>query len=54
MRKDEDLEILRKNIKQSKWQEYEIEMQQYREEALRLRALLENLMQEGGMHPAFQ
>lgn len=52
VKRDEELEVLRKNIKNTSTQEFEQEIQTYHEECLRLRAVLEDIMKQGSNHPA--
>ena len=54
VRRDEELEILRKNIKNTRTQEFEQELNSYHEECLRLRAVIEDLMKQGSSHPMHQ
>lgn len=54
MKKDDELEQIKKNIKSTKWIEFETEVNQYRDESLRLRKLIEDLMKEGPNHPIYQ
>lgn len=50
-RREEELDILRKNIKGTKIQEIEIEIKAYKDECSRLRLVLEDIMRSGGDHP---
>ena len=49
--RDEELDSLRKNMKITKSQELESELAMFREECLRLRGLVEELIQQGAAHP---
>ena len=51
VKRDEELEVLRKNIKNTRTQEFEQELQTYHDECLRLRSLTEELLKQGGAHP---
>jgi hypothetical protein len=51
---DEELEILRKNIKCTKTKEFEEEIQAYNDECQRLRNITEELMKQGASHPIHQ
>lgn len=51
LKRDEELEVLRKNMKSTKSRELEQEIETYREECLRLRAIMEELIAEGANHP---
>jgi hypothetical protein len=48
------LEIVRKNIKNTKMAEIEVEIKSYKDECTRLRHKLEELMQSGPEHPLFK
>lgn len=50
-KRDEELETLRKNIRVTRTQELEQEIQTYHEELLRLRQVTEELLKEGSNHP---
>lgn len=54
VRRDEELEILRKNIKNTRIQEQEQELQTYHEECIRLRQMMEDMMKQGSSHPIHQ
>lgn len=54
VKRDEELEILRKNIKCTKTKEFEQEIQTYSEECQRLRDITEELMKQGANHPIHQ
>ncbi len=54
VRRDDELEILRKNIKNTRTQEFEQELNTYHDECLRLRAVIEDLMKQGSSHPMYQ
>jgi hypothetical protein len=54
VKRDEELEVLRKNIKNTRSQEFEQELQTYHDECLRLRSLMEDLLKQGGAHPLHQ
>ena len=49
--REEELESLRKNMKISKAKELESELAMFRDECLRLRGLVEELIQQGSNHP---
>ena len=51
VKRDEELEILRKNIKTTKTKEYEQEIQAYSDECGRLRDIMEDVMKQGASHP---
>jgi hypothetical protein len=53
-RKDEELDTLRKNIKNTQKLEMEVEIKTYKEELQRMRVLVEELMKEGPNHPIYQ
>ena len=53
-KRDEELEVLRKNIKNTRTQEFEQEIQSYHEECLRLRKVMEELISQGSSHPIHQ
>lgn len=44
VKRDEELEILRKNIKNTRTKEFEQEIQTYHDECLRLRAVMEDII----------
>ena len=46
--------MLRKNIRNTKTKEMEQEIQSYREECLRQRAIIEDLLKQGAAHPIHQ
>lgn len=50
-KRDEELETLRKNIRVTRTQELEQEIQTYHEELLRLRQVTEELLKQGSNHP---
>jgi chromosome segregation ATPase len=54
VRRDEELEVLRKNIKNTRIQELEQELQTYHEECIRLRQMVEDMMKQGSSHPVHQ
>jgi hypothetical protein len=54
VKRDEELEVLRKNIRNTKTKEMEQEIQTYREECLRQRAIMEDLLKQGAAHPIHQ
>ena len=54
VKRDEELEGLRKNIKSTRTQELEQELQTYHDECLRLRNVTEELLQQGSAHPLHQ
>ena len=54
VKRDEELEVLRKNIRNTKTKEMEQEIQTYREECLRQRAIMEALLKQGAAHPIHQ
>ena len=54
LKRDEELDILRKNITNTRTQEVEQELQTYHDECLRLRNVIEELMSEGTSHPLQQ
>lgn len=45
VKRDEELEVLRKNIRNTRTIEFEQELQQYNEECQRLRGIVEELLQ---------
>ena len=51
VKRDEELEILRKNIKSTKTKEFEQEIQAYSDECQRLREIMEEVMKQGASHP---
>ena len=51
VRREEELEVLRKNIKNTKTKELEQEISSYRDECLRLRSVIEEILKEGASHP---
>lgn len=51
VKRDEELEVLRKNIRNTRTQEVEQELQTYHDECLRLRTVVEELLQQGAAHP---
>lgn len=53
-RRDEELDGLRKNIQNSKTQEFESELAAYSDECLRLRNVLEEVLKQGAGHPIHQ
>lgn len=53
-KKDEELEILRKNIKNTKVTETDVEMKAYKEECQRLRNLIDDMVKQGPTHPMHQ
>lgn len=53
LKKDEELEIFKKNIKSTKMAEVDAELKQYKDEGVRLRTILEELMKEGPNHPIY-
>ena len=53
-KKEEELEMIRKNIKNTKAVEIEMEIKSYKDECTRLRHKLEELMQSGPEHPLFK
>lgn len=50
-KRDEELEILRKNMKNTRTKELEQEIEVYHEECLRLRSVTEDLIKQGASHP---
>lgn len=52
-RRDEELEVLKKNIKTTQKVEQEVELKAYQDELLRMRFLMEDLMKEGPNHPIY-
>lgn len=54
VKRDDELEVLRKNIKNTKTKEYEQEIQTYSEECQRLRSITEELIKQGAEHPIHQ
>jgi chromosome segregation ATPase len=54
LKKDEDLENMKKNIKTTAKTEIEVELKTYKEELSRMRQLLEDLLKEGPKHPMYQ
>lgn len=54
MRRDEELEAAKKNVKHTQKAEMDAELKTYKDELVRLRALLEELMKEGPQHPFYQ
>lgn len=53
-KKDEELEVLRKNIKNTKVTETDVEMKTYKEECSRLRSLIDDMVKQGPAHPMHQ
>lgn len=54
VKRDEELEVLRMNIKNTRTQELEQELRTYHEECLRLRSVVEELLKQGSAHPLHQ
>ena len=54
LKRDEELEVLRKNIKSTRTQEFEQEIQTYHDECLRLRTIMEEVIKQGASHPIHQ
>ena len=50
-KRDEELEVVRKNIKNTRTAELESELEAYNEECVRLRGIVEEMMKEGSSHP---
>ena len=53
-KRDEELEVIRKNIKNTKTLELEQELQTYHDECMRLRSVVEELINQGSSHPLRQ
>lgn len=53
-KKEEELELLKKNIKTTQKTEIESELKAYQDELQRMRFLMEELMREGPNHPIYQ
>ena len=53
-KRDEELEVLRKNIKNTRTKEVEQEIQIYHDECLRLRSVIEDVIKQGASHPIHQ
>jgi len=51
VKRDEELEVLRKNIKNTHTKELEQEIETYHEECLRLRSIMEEMLKQGAAHP---
>ena len=51
IKRDEELEVARKNIKNTHTKEMEEELQTYHDECLRLRSVLEDVLKQGSSHP---
>lgn len=49
--KNEELEQLRKNIKNTKTIEQEQELKSYQDECIRLRKIMEEIIKQGNAHP---
>ena len=49
--REEELEVLRKKMKITRHQELEQECALYRDECMRMRSLIEDLMRQGAEHP---
>lgn len=54
VRREEELEVLRKNIKNTKTKELEQEIAAYRDECMRMRGVIEDVLKEGANHPLHQ
>ena len=54
LKRDEELEVLRKNIKSTRTKEFEQEIQTYHDECLRLRSIMEEVIKQGANHPIHQ
>jgi hypothetical protein len=53
-KKDEDLENVRKSLKNTRQQEIDVEIKTYIDECQRLRQLLSDMLREGPSHPLYQ
>jgi len=53
-RKDEELDLYKRNIKGTKIQEIEVEVKAYKEECNRLRIMIEELLSQGSKLPLQQ
>jgi len=54
LKKEEELETIRKSLKNTRQQEFELEVKSYIEECQRLRLLLTAMLHEGPKHPLYQ
>lgn len=54
LKRDEELEVLKKNIKTTQKLEQEVELKAYQDELHRMRFLMEDLLKEGPNHPIYQ
>ena len=54
IKRDDELEVLRKNIRSTKTKEMEQEIHTYREECVRQRTIIEELLKQGAEHPIHQ
>lgn len=54
LRKDEELDMIKKSLKNTKQQEIEVEVQGYIDESQRLRKLLAEMLEQGPKHSLFQ
>ena len=53
-KKEDEIDMMKKNIKISKVHEMETEVKTYKEECLRLRRLIDDMMKQGSSHPVYQ
>jgi len=54
LRKEEELEGMRKSLKNTRNQEFEVEVKSYIDECQRLRSLLQEMLHQGPSHPLYQ
>ena len=54
LKKDEELETIKKSLKNTRYQEIEVEIKSYIDECQRLRNLLSSMLTEGPKHPLYQ
>lgn len=53
LKKDDELETIKKSLKNTRQQEIEVEIKTYIDECQRLRLLLQDMLHEGPKHPLF-
>ena len=52
-RKEEELDAAKKNAKHTQKTEMDVELKTYKDELVRMRSLLEDLMKDGPAHPFY-
>jgi molecular chaperone GrpE (heat shock protein) len=54
LRKEEELESLKKSLKNTRQQEMDIEVKAYIDECSRMRQLFQDMLTQGASHPLYQ